>query len=187
MRQVRIIIAALLLFSPFVANAIPISDLDDTLWLAGSGAVTFEITFVSGALVSRGDLEFGLYDPTDLSTRVVFGNGYMLGDTAILTDIGGSPFGFFLSNTGTSFNGPYTYFSDSLLNPLFRNAMVAEIIGINTWLFEFEDRYLALVPGDGDLRVRITNVGHTVTEPGTLALLGLGIIGLGFARRRKKV
>ena len=185
MRRIRLTIAALLVILPFAANAVPIPDSDDTLWIAGPGAVDFEIIFVSGQLASNGDLVFGLYDPDDLSIRTVFGNGYAVGDMASLSDIGGDPFGFFLSNTGTAFGGPYTYYSDSLLNPLGGDALAAENLGGGTWLIEFEDLFLPLNPGFGDLRVTVTNI-TPVPEPGTLALLGIGLAGMGLARRRKK-
>ena len=174
------------LLSPMAANADPILDSMDSHWTALGGDVTFEITYLSGSLAATGDLVFGVYRASDMALATVFGNGYALGDTysAPSAAFGGAIFGFYLSNTGTGFGGPYTYYSDSLLNPSGSDAMAAYDLGGGAWMIEFEDLFLPLSPGFGDLRVRATGITN-VPEPGTLALLGIGLFGMGLARRKK--
>jgi len=118
-------------------------------------------------------------------------------DTGV--DFAGNNFGFYLDNATAGFGGPATYYSDTAMNTDGVDHMAAyqgtgEDVQIGTlaagpWLsteyvLAWEDWY-----GGGDLDysdfvVMIESI-DPIPEPSILALLGLGMLGLGVARRKR--
>lgn len=131
--------------------------------------------FTGGAEVNEGvtvsfDLENGMV--TNLTTE----------ETANI----GSTFGFYIDNG----NGN-KYYSDPEMNASFDPALIYNTVGTSgeglfgsNLVVAFEDQ----ANGDGDYNdivVGLTDVAAEVPEPGTLALFGMGLLGMGVAARRK--
>lgn len=185
------------------------------VWLNSDSGLS-PTRYVAAIAGLAGQTSFGIYDPFNIGNTYTLFDGSVDGvgsGTVFGLDANGDIYSSFSDFTGITFSSTqfgffietpeYTMYSQSSLNPDGSQQMVAfqggrgdtinlPGFGGNTiwteggWLLAWEDRpYLNSDQDFNDLVVFIESI-VPVPEPGTLALLGLGIAGLAAARRRQK-
>lgn len=149
----------------------------DEIWTKEAGA---EVKFK--AEISGFDNKMGYADINGDNRTTVLDEGDEPGDWISIGDAP-DPFVFFLDT------GNYNWFSKDSLNSDEMDHMLAFQYADNSsrYILFWDDQ-----DGEGnsdrdfnDFVARV-NFVHPVPEPGTLALLGLGLAGLGLSRRRKQ-
>lgn len=180
----KVFAAVIALFGASSVWAVPIATSGgvDTLLaqttLPNSGQATEQNWIASVLGVSAGDLDFTKYDDgTTGWEQVVDAAGDDL--AGLFARMFGDMPGYFMVKIG---NGNGTGADDSHFLYQNVNALAWAVIDLSAFGTEFSltninVSHTVTVGGDGD---------QQVPEPGTLALIGIGLLGLGAARRRKK-
>lgn len=186
--------------------------LDDEYWAVGGsgGSIATMIIELAGWAPNN---VFGVYDASDASKRVVlFDGSATVGSQALLSILGDGSVKVNFADTGTDFaanvfgfffrNRPgNTFFSDTSLNGDGFDHMVAYagqgdmvklnpfapgVWGSNEYVLAFEDTYGGGDKDYQDMVLMIESVHPIVPEPGTVALMGLGLLaGVAVCRRKK--
>jgi len=183
----------------------------DEAWaIEASGSSIATIVLELAGLAN--DNIFGVYDVYDPSKRVqLFGGPDSSGDSVVLSfSSSGSVLRNF-SSTGVKFAGNHfgyylqtpdnLFYSQALLNPSGDDQMVAfqgdgdwiqlpdkwpGVWGASSYILAWEDLRYGTSDKDFDDFVVYVESVTSVPEPDTLALLGLGLLGLGVVGTRKR-
>ena len=174
-----IVIAVLAVAKP--AFAVPI--LGDQLFYTG-GMVTLEVLQKFAAY----DSDLSLYD-SELAVKL--GSIALASETGKIIIFDPSLLGFAVGDElvfGISvINTKFDYFMG---RPASRNPdnvihVGVDMISANMFIVGFEDLFNGGDFDYNDMRFKFSGGVRSVPEPGTLGLLGAGLLGLGFARRKK--
>lgn len=184
---------------------------NDQYWSVLGGAGGSIATLIFEIAGNAGSTNFGVFDKANAANRVqLWGGSAVQGDQVVMSILADGSVRVNFVDTGVDFAdnafgyyieiGSTIFYSDEALNALGADQMAAfrgndsdtiqipgyaaGTFGSNEYLLAWEDILVPFSDSDyNDLVVGVESV-RTVAEPGTLAVLGLGLLGLGMIRRR---
>lgn len=192
-------------------NADQLSEDQDSYWqiVGGASATTLVFELANNRNVNT----FGIFDQSDPTQYVeLFAGPEGVATQKSLSIAGDGTVSINAVDTGVTFNsdvfgfylgrasGPMFYSDSSLHGGVDQmaalqgnNVDTLNLAGLgptlwtdDSYIIAWEDLGYAVSDKDvNDLVVFVSSITHQIPEPGTLALLGLGLVGLGVARRRK--